>query len=107
MPFGFKIAIQHQVISTNNYIVKDPNVIKDICRKCRQKLENIQRITGACHALAQGDYIHWHNQVASTVHQELSIKCGLSNGPPMSYYKYEPQSVLQNSSYVTGPSNCP
>jgi hypothetical protein len=30
-------------------------------------------------------------------HQELAIKCGLPTGPPMPYYKYEPQSILENS----------
>jgi hypothetical protein len=31
------------------------------------------------------------------IHQELALKCGLSNGPPMPHYKHEPQSVLENS----------
>jgi hypothetical protein len=31
------------------------------------------------------DYTHRHNQMASIVRQEVSIKCGLSNGPPMEY----------------------
>ena len=43
--------------------------------------------------------IHRHNQVANTVTQELAMKCGLSKEPPMSYYKYDPQSVLQNATY--------
>jgi len=84
-PIGFMIATQDQVFSTNNYIVKDPNINNDICRICREKLENIQRITGACLALAKSDYTHRHNQVASIVRQEVSIKCGQSNGPPMVY----------------------
>ena len=77
-------ATQGQVISTNKYIVKDPN-INNICRIWQEKLENIQRITGACLALAKGDYTHRHNQVATNVRQEVSIKCGLSNEPPMAY----------------------
>ena len=43
--------------------------------------------------------IHRHNQVANTVTQELAMKCGLSKEPPMSYYKYDPQSELQNATY--------
>jgi hypothetical protein len=31
-----------------------------------------------------------HNHVANIVHQEWAISCGLSNGPPMPYYKFEP-----------------
>jgi len=53
--------------------------------------------TYACHALAQGNYIHHHNQVANTVCQELAIKCVITKGPPMPYYKHEPQFMLQNS----------
>jgi hypothetical protein len=65
--------------------VKDPNINNDIRRICREKLENIQRITGAYLALAKCDDTHRHNQVASIVRQEVSMKCGLSNGPPMVY----------------------
>jgi len=49
--------------------------------------------------IAQGYYTHHHHQLANIVHQKLAFKCGLSNGPPMPYYKYEPQSVLENFSY--------
>ena len=35
-------------------------------------VETIQHTTGVRRALAQGDYTQPHNQVASTVHQELS-----------------------------------
>jgi predicted amidophosphoribosyltransferase len=96
------ITIQDQATSNNNYkkhILKDQNITNNICRKCREKLETIQIITGACHAPAQGDYTHCHNEVANIVHPELAIKCGLSKKPPMPYYKYEPQSVLENSNY--------
>jgi hypothetical protein len=55
--------------------------------------------TGACRAPAHGDHTHRHSQAANTVRQELAIKCGLSKGPPVPCYKYEPQAVLQNSSY--------
>jgi hypothetical protein len=34
-------------------------------------------------ALTEDDYIHCHNKVANVVHQELSIKYGLSKRPPM------------------------
>ena len=61
----------------------------------------IQRtcVTGACPALAQGEYTHRHITVANIVHQEFAIKCGLSKIPPMLYHTYEPQSVLGNSDY--------
>jgi hypothetical protein len=68
---GFMTIMQDQVISTNNYkehILKNPNITNNICRKCQQKLETIQHITGTCSALAKGDYTPCHNQVATTVH---------------------------------------
>ena len=65
----------------------------DICIKFREKSEKIQHITGARRGLAQSHYSHRHSQVANTVHQELAIKCALSNRPPIPYYKYELHSV--------------
>jgi hypothetical protein len=44
---------------------------------------------------------HLHNLVASVVHKVLDINCGLSGGSTMPYYKYEPQSVLENSELYT------
>jgi hypothetical protein len=95
-------AIQDQIVSTNDckkYVSKDPNITNDICRRCREKLGTIQHVTSACHALAQGDYTYRQNQVAIIVHLKLTIKCGLSKGPSMLYYKYEPQSVSEDSRY--------
>ena len=46
-----------------------------------------------------GNYNHHHNQAANIVHQELAIKYGLSMGWKISYYKYEPNSVLRNCNY--------
>ena len=43
--------------------------------------------------------LHHHGQVASILHQEVAVRGGLSNGPQVPYYKYEPQSVVQNFSY--------
>jgi hypothetical protein len=64
-----------------------------------KEIRNYLNIPGARRALAQGDYTHRHNKVANIIHQELAIKCGLSKGPSIPYYKYEPQSVLENSKY--------
>jgi len=99
---GFMTVIQDQVFSNNDHkkhVLKDPNITNDIFRKCRENLGTIQHTTSACCALAQGNYIHHQNQVAIIVHQELTIKCGLSKGPPILYYKHEPQSVSENSRY--------
>jgi len=37
----------------------------------------------ACLALREGDYIHCYSKVANIFHQEFTIKCGLSKGPPV------------------------
>ena len=98
------IAVQYQAICNNNYknyILNDLKITTHMCSQCRQKLETIQLTSSACHALAPGDYTHHHNQVASIVHQELAIKSGQSQGPPMPYYKYELQSELENSKLYT------
>jgi len=58
---------------------------------------NTAHTASACRALAQGDYTHRQHQVATIVHLDLAIECGLSKGPPTLYYKYGPQSVLENS----------
>ena len=64
-----------------------------------ERLQTIQHKTDAYHTLTQGNYIHHYNQVANAVFQEEAFKCGLSKGPQMLHYKYESQSVLENSSY--------
>jgi len=82
-----------QVINMNNYkayISRDPNITNIVCRKFREKLENIQRITSEYRALAQVDYTNRNSHVADISHTELVIKCGLI------YYKHEPQPVLEN-----------
>jgi hypothetical protein len=98
------IAIQYQVIYTNNYknyILNDLKITTHMCSQCRQKLETIQHKSSACNVVAPGDYTHHHNQVATIAHQELSIKSGQSKGPPMPCYKYELQSALDNSKLYT------
>jgi len=89
------LANQDQALSTNDtnkYIFKDTDVTSDNCR--RETSETTPHTAGACRALAQGDYTHRHHQVATIVQN-----VGCQRGPPMLYYKYGPQSVLENSYY--------
>lgn len=61
---GFVIAIQDQVIPTMNYkkyIMQDPHIENDKCRKCGIASETIQHVIEACTMLAQSDYLHRHN----------------------------------------------
>ncbi|CAK1579245.1 unnamed protein product [Parnassius mnemosyne] len=99
---GFIIAIQDQVINTRNYrkyIIKDPTVLDDKCRKCHIHSETIQHITGACPHLAQTDYTHRHNQVANIIHQTLAIQHNLIQDTITPYYKYIPSTVLENTTH--------
>lgn len=98
---GFLIAIQDQVINTKNYrkyIIKDPTIRDDKCRKCNTQPETIQHITGACLTLTQTDYTHRHNQLANIIHQQLALKHKLIQNTNTPYYNYKPQTVLENDS---------
>ncbi|VEN54308.1 unnamed protein product [Callosobruchus maculatus] len=91
---GFMLAIQDQVIATRNYkkyIIKDPSVTNDNCRKCHQQKETIDHITSACKTLAGTEYTARHNSVAKIIHQALATTDKLieSTDP---YYNYTPTS---------------
>ncbi|KAL0822073.1 hypothetical protein ABMA28_005438 [Loxostege sticticalis] len=99
---GFMIAIQDQIINTRNYkkyILKDPHLITDKCRKCNRQSETIQHITSACPNLTQTDYTHRHNQICNIIHQKLAFKYQLLTGKPLPYYQYTPKPVLESSSH--------
>lgn len=99
---GFMVAIQDQVIPTRNYlkhIVKDPSIENDKCRHGCQATENIQHITSGCQFLASTDYVARHDAVGKIIHQELALKYGLITQPKIPYYKYHPESVLENDDF--------
>ncbi|KAL0892504.1 hypothetical protein ABMA27_015607 [Loxostege sticticalis] len=94
---GFLMAIQDQVIETRNYqryIMKLPNLQTDNCRRCNSSSETIQHITGACKAIVQTDYKYRHDQVANIIHQSIAQKYKLLEHPPITYYKYSPETIL-------------
>lgn len=96
---GYLISIQDQVVATRNYqryIIKDPQVKNDMCRKCHLFQETIDHITGGCKLLAATDYTQRHNNVAKIIHQALLQKYGMlrDNTP---YYKYNPDTITENS----------
>jgi hypothetical protein len=80
--------------------VENPKLTIDICSKCRENIETFQHITGACRALTQADYTHYHHQVAKIVHQDLTIKGEPYKELPMLYFKYEPLSLLKTSQTI-------
>lgn len=93
---GFVFAIMDEVVMTNNYrkyIVKDGTV--DICRACHCPGESIRHIVSGCSRLANGEYLHRHNQVARIIHQQLALKYNLVD-TVVPYYRYVPDPVLEN-----------
>ncbi|MBF2463456.1 hypothetical protein ICI39_14075, partial [Listeria welshimeri] len=93
---GFVCAIMDEVIMTNNYrkyIMKDGTV--DICRACHSPGESIRHIISGCSRLANGEYLHRHNQVAKIIHQQLALRYGLVESE-VPYYRYVPDPVLEN-----------
>jgi hypothetical protein len=95
---GFMCAIMDQVNATNNYrkyILKDNTIDTDLCRHCQKESETIQHITGACSQLVSTAYKQRHDQVCKIIHQKLAYKYGLLN-KTMPYYKYIPNTILEN-----------
>ncbi|KAL4713487.1 hypothetical protein ACJJTC_010472 [Scirpophaga incertulas] len=75
---GFMIAIQDQVIANYQKCIIHRPHYNDSCRRCDGASQTIQHITGACRAIAQTDYKHRHDQVASIIHQSLAIQTKLT-----------------------------
>ena len=95
---GFVCAIMDEVIKTRNYrkhIMKDGTL--DICRACHHPGESLRHIVSGCPYLANGEYLHRHNQVARIIHQQLALQYGLVDFE-MPYYRYDPAPVLENNS---------
>lgn len=98
---GFILAIQDQIIPTNNYkkyIMKDKTIIDDNCRKCHLSSETIEHITSACKLLASNEYTNRHNTAAKIIHQAIALKYHLHKDA-QPYYTYSPQTILENKDY--------
>ena len=98
---GFAIAIQDQIINTRNYrkyILKDSTLTTDLCRRCNIHTESIDHITSGCKLLASTDYTDRHNNIGKIIHMNLINTLGLANitNP---YYKYTPQTVIENKDF--------
>ncbi|XP_014353042.1 uncharacterized protein LOC106706494 [Latimeria chalumnae] len=92
---GFVLAIQDQVVATNNYwkyILKEN--ISDKCCFCGTTTESIQHIVDSCPVLSYSEYLHWHNNVAKIIHQQLTKDNGLL-GEETPHFKYQPARILE------------
>lgn len=96
---GFLIAIQDQVIATKNYrkyIMNDSQLQNDLCRKCNAEHETIQHILGGCGVITQSEYKDRHDMVGKILHRSIGLKYGLLEPAVDPYYRYKPQSVLED-----------
>ena len=94
---GFLMAIQDQVINTNNYkkyIIKE-QMESDKCRICNSKPETIQHIIAGCEKLAPTEYAERHDNLAKVLHNALARKYGLTEKKE-EYYRYQPKKVCEN-----------
>jgi hypothetical protein len=72
---AFMTGIQDGILPTRSYqkyVLRTPNV-KDECRKCGEKGETIERITGGCKTKAN-EYLVRHNNVSKIIHQKLAYR---------------------------------
>lgn len=98
---GFIIGIQDQIIATRNYrkyIIKDPTITNDRCRKCNIHAETIDHITSGCPILVGTQYTKRHDIVAKIIHKEIANKLNLINNTAP-YYQYTPETILENEDF--------
>uniref|UniRef100_H3B0R3 Reverse transcriptase domain-containing protein n=1 Tax=Latimeria chalumnae TaxID=7897 RepID=H3B0R3_LATCH len=92
---GFILAIQDQVVATNNYrkyILKEN--ISDKCRFCGTITESIQHIVDGYPVLSYSEYLHQHNNIAKIIHQQLAKDSGLL-GEETPHFKCQPARILE------------
>ena len=92
------IAIQDQVIPTNNYkkAILNEKEVQDKCRKCHANSETIQHLLNGCSSLAATEYKARHRKI---LHQEIVQKMLKRTGPKIPYYRYEPETITENKDY--------
>ena len=56
----------------------------------------LKHIVTGCSYLANGEYLHRHNQIAKIIHQQLAFQYDLVE-LEVPHYRYNPTSVLENS----------
>uniref|UniRef100_A0A2H1W769 SFRICE_026058 n=1 Tax=Spodoptera frugiperda TaxID=7108 RepID=A0A2H1W769_SPOFR len=72
-----------------------PAIIISLLKGCHSPGETIRHIISGCGRLANGEYLHRHNQVAKIIHQQLALHYQLVEFE-VPYYNYVPDPVLEN-----------
>ena len=99
---GFIMAIQDEVIRTRNYrkyILKEPEIVHDLCRMCNKQSETIQHLVAGCEKLAPVEYKDRHDKVAKILHSVLAKQHKLAQKVSR-YFEYEPDKILENDEYI-------
>ena len=92
------MATQNQSIRTNLVKEKIERSQGDSPCRVRRKLdESIDHIVSGCSKLAQKKYKKRHGNLEKIVHWKLARKRNFEAGDK--WYKYEPESVLDNEDY--------
>jgi hypothetical protein len=94
------MTIQDKVIPVKNYrkFIFKLDLQDDTCRRCEKGSETIEHITGSCTSLANMQYLHRHNNVATIIHQQIVIDKKLLTMYTL-YYKCTVTEVLENQRY--------
>ncbi|MEM7264392.1 MAG: hypothetical protein AAF370_00395 [Pseudomonadota bacterium] len=92
---GMICAAQEQALRTNS--IKhaiDKTAESPMCRKCRKAPESVQHIVSGCSLLAQKEYKHRHDRVATRLHWELCRDYDLEHSKY--WYDHKPETVQEN-----------
>uniref|UniRef100_H3B642 Reverse transcriptase zinc-binding domain-containing protein n=1 Tax=Latimeria chalumnae TaxID=7897 RepID=H3B642_LATCH len=74
------------------YILKEN--ISNKCRFCGIITESIQHIIDGCPVLSYSEYLHWHNNIAKIIHQQLAKDNGIL-GEETPHFKCQPARILE------------
>lgn len=98
---GTIMAIQDGVICTRNYakyIIRDPSIVSDNCRRCGRAQETMAHIINGCSCLAGNQYKMRHDLMGKVVYLDIVKKLELI-AEETPYYIYQPPSTIENDSY--------
>ena len=92
------MAAQNKSIRTNYIKAKiDRTQTNSKCRMCGERDETVNHITSECSQLAQKEYKHRHDRVATMIHWELSKQMGFNHVEK--WYQHKPEAVLENDNH--------
>ena len=93
---GMITAAQDQALRTNAIKAKvEKQNLSPLCRMCGEKYESMGHLVGECSKLAQTEYKHQHDNVASMIHWNIAHSYGLDVSNK--WYEHKPEGVIENN----------